>query len=450
MTTTLVENAVCDESQAHEFHTISTSHLRIGTRLRVPIYDESDVLLIARGQIVTPVFLEKLRMRRIGCVKVHQSELPRVFAGSPQGNGTNVAGERGGTIVPIENAASTALDTLVKRGGHLGLPPQGDPVANSLIHRGATAYDDGALERLVDRQEQALNQADDIHRAMMDGRGLDTDSLGQIADEALHDLTEDFDLFNCLGVNPHSDRYPVRHSVHVSMLAMGIGTKLNLDRTTLKELSMGCLIHDAGMLRINPDLYSSPAPLNRVEFLDVTKHPVIVFDMMKNMEKISSRAAFVAYQIHERCNGEGYPRKRNGSQIHFLSKLAGIADAYIALVSPRPHRPGMLPYKAVEWMLAGVNSGLFDPVAMRALLQTISLFPIGSFVELSDNRVGKVIRANGDAYHRPVISAWKKGATHLLPDVVDLKDQTDVSIVRPLPNLDEFAPSLDDADYSWE
>ncbi len=109
-----------------------------------------------------------------------------------------------------------------------------------------------------------------------------------------------------------------------------------------------------------------------------------------------------------------------------------------------------MPYKAVEWMLAGVNKGLFDPVAMRALLQTISLFPIGSFVELSDDRVGKVIRANGDAYHRPVLTAWKKGATHLLPDVVDLKEQTDVSIVRPLLNLDEFAPTPDDADYSWE
>ena len=450
MSAVLDKTEVCNESNAHEFHAISTSSLRVGTRLRVPIYDEGDILLIARGQVITPVFMEKLRLRRISTVKVHQSELPRVFAGTPMGESRVAPNEHGGAFAPFENAASVALDTLVKRGGHIGLPPQGEAVANHLVQHGASGYAEGALERFVDRREACLDQAEDVYRTLSEGRGLNTEALNNIADEALTDLTEDFDLFNCLGVNPHTDRYPVRHSLHVSMLALGIGTKLGLDRTTLKELSMGCLIHDAGMLKIDEDLYSTPAPLNRIEFLEITKHPVIVFDMMKKMERISSRAAFVAYQIHERCNGEGYPRKRCGPQIHFLSKLAGISDAYIALVSPRPHRGGMLPYKAMERMLSGVRDGLYDPLAMRALLQTVGLFPIGSFVELSDDRVAKVTRSNGDIYHRPILSIWRKGATHELPEVVDLAEQTDLSIKRPLVSLDEFAPKVEADEYSWK
>lgn len=450
MSNALADKTVCDESRTHEFHAVGTNSLRLGTRIRVPIYDENDLLLVARGQFITPVVLEKLRLRRIETVKVHHSELPRVFAGTPQGVARSAPSDRGGVFSPHENAASVALDTLMKKGGHLGLKPQGEAVARSLVARGATEYEEGAIEQFVDRREQALEQAEHVYNLLAEGRGLDTDALGDIADAAMKDLTEDFDLFNCLGVNPHTDRYPVRHSMHVSMLAMGIGTKLGLDQTTLKELSMGCLIHDAGMLRLDEQLYSTPGPLNPVEFLEVTKHPVIVFDMMKKLERISSRAAFVAYQIHERCNGEGYPRKRQGSQIHFLSKLAGVADAYIALVSPRPHRSGMLPYRAMERMLAGVKDGLYDPIAVRALLQTVGLFPIGSFVELSDDRVGKVIRASGDVYHRPIVTAWRKGATHELPDVVDLTEQTHMSIKRPLVNLDEYAPKVDDGEYSWD
>jgi HD-GYP domain-containing protein (c-di-GMP phosphodiesterase class II) len=450
MPTAISENPACDESRSHEFHAIATSSLRVGARLRVPIYDGDDVLLIARGQVITPVFLEKLRLRRIETVKVHQSELPRVFAGTPQGDARHAPNEHGGVFAPHENAASVALDTLLKKGGHLGLPPQGEALAGSIVRHGASEYADGALEKFVDRREQSLDQVQDVYRALSEGRGLNTDALNDIAEEAMVDITEDFDLFNCLGVNPHTDRYPVRHSLHVSMLAMGIGTKLGLDRTTLKELSMGCLVHDAGMLKVDEDLYTTPAPLNRVEFLEITKHPVIVFDMMNKMERISSRAAFVAYQVHERCNGQGYPRRRHGQQIHFLSKLASIADAYIALVSPRPHRSGMLPYKAIERVLSGVKDGLYDPLAMRALLQTVGLFPIGSFVELSDDRVGKVIRANGEVYHRPILSVWRKGATHELPDVVDLKEETHLAIQRPLPNLEEFAPKVDGAEYSWE
>jgi predicted SnoaL-like aldol condensation-catalyzing enzyme len=60
-------------------------------------------------------------------------------------------------------------------------------------------------------------------------------------------------------------------------------------------------------------------------------------------------------------------------------------------------------------------------------------------VELSDGRVGKVIRSNGEAYHRPIVTAWKKGQIHLLPDVVDLKEEVDVKIVRTIANLQEFA-----------
>lgn len=423
----------------HEFHSVHAACLRLGTKLRVPIYDENDILLLARGQTITPVFMEKLRTRRISSVKVHQSELARVFAGSPQGNAKDAPSGHGGVFCPEENAASVALDTLVKRGGYLGLPPQGQALAETVAKHGKNNYSEVDFDTFVANQEQAMQQVEDVYTALVEGRGFDADALSSVADEALNDLSKDTDLFACLGVNPHSDRYPVRHSMHVSMLSVALGTKLGLDRQTLKELSMGCLIHDAGMLRIDEDLYSSEAPLNRVEFLEITKHPVVVFDMMKKMEKVPSRAAFVAYQIHERANGEGYPRKRRGEQIHFLSKVAGVADAYIALVSPRPHRPGMLPYKAMERMLKQVQEGLFDPLAFRALLNTVSLFPIGSFVELSDGRVGKVIRSNGEAYHRPIVSVWKKGQIHTLPDVVDLKEEVDVKISRTLPNLQEFA-----------
>ena len=63
----------------------------------------------------------------------------------------------------------------------------------------------------------------------------------------------------------------------------------------------------------------------------------------------------------------------------------------MALVSPRPHRPALLPYHAITKMLLDVKEGLFDSTVVRGLLHTVSLFPIGSFVELSDGRVGKTI-----------------------------------------------------------
>jgi HD-GYP domain-containing protein (c-di-GMP phosphodiesterase class II) len=162
--------------------------------------------------------------------------------------------------------------------------------------------------------------------------------------------------------------------------------------------------------------------------LEITKHPIIAFEAVQDSIHVSGRAKVVAYQIHERCNGRGYPRRREGNQIHYLAKVAGIADAFVGLVSPRPHRPAVLPYRAIEKIVHGTKAGLYEPSAVRALLHTTSLFPIGSYVELTDGRVGRVIRSTGATYDRPIVPkfgcdvsgrlrralGWAVGGSHIL------------------------------------
>ena len=147
----------------------------------------------------------------------------------------------------------------------------------------------------------------------------------------------------------------------------------------------------------------------------------------------------VAYQIHERCNGHGYPRRRQGDQIHELAKIAAVADVYVALVSPRPHRPALMPHHALRHILYGVKSGVFDRRAVRALVKTISLFPIGSYLQLQDGRVGRVLRSNPHAPARPVIEMWADDRWQAPPTIVDLAVTPDAVVERPLPSLPQFA-----------
>ena len=111
----------------------------------------------------------------------------------------------------------------------------------------------------------------------------------------------------------------------------------------------------------------------------------------------------VAYQMFERWDGSGYPRGRAGVQIHPLACVAAVADVYVALSSPRPHRPPFTPYAAIEQLIADTRRGLFDPRAIRGLLQVVCLFPLGTYVELNDGTIGCVVRNNSEAYDRPVL-----------------------------------------------
>lgn len=439
----------CVDAGLNEFQSVDACNLKVGTQLRIPIFDNRDVLLLAEGKTITPTFLQRLKSRGIAQVKVHHSELPRVYACQPMGTASTAPPEREGYISPERNVHSDQLDAEIVQGGHLGLPPQGEAFANELIAHGTAAYDAGTLELFVENHSQAVQQMDSVLQALANGKGLDIDSLSSVAEEAMTDLSKDSDLFACLGVNPYSGTYPARHSMHTCMLAISIGTQLALDRQTLKELAIGCLVHDAGMLKIDEKVFRKQETVDRITFLEVTKHPVIVFDMMKDMRLIPSRSAFIAYQMHERCNGSGYPRRRNGNQIHFLSKVAAVADVFIALVAPRPHRPGMVPYRAIEKIIRGANEGLYEPTAVRALLRTVSLFPIGSYLELSNGQVGRVIRSNGEIYHRPIIEAWEPGLLHMPAEIIDLAACEELKIIRPLAQL-ETKPKPAAIEDNWE
>ncbi len=151
---------------------------------------------------------------------------------------------------------------------------------------------------------------------------------------------------------------------------------------------------------------------------------------------MSLTSRMVAYQIHERCNGNGYPRNRQASMIHQAAKVAAVADVYVALVSPRSHRPALMPYYAVEHLIYGVKDGQFDSSAVRALLKTISLFPIGSYIKLSDHRVARVIRANPEHFGRPVVEVWSPDKLDQASEVVDLSENSQIAIQGPVPRLE--------------
>jgi HD-GYP domain-containing protein (c-di-GMP phosphodiesterase class II) len=212
---------------------------------------------------------------------------------------------------------------------------------------------------------------------------------------------------------------------------MAIGAVMGVDHGSLMEIGAGCVIHDVGMLRLAPDLLNCERPLDVIERLDITKHPSHTFDMIKDVAGLSVGTKMIAYQTHERLDGSGYPRKIRGPLIHYYSRIAMVADAFTAMTSPRPHRPAMLPHYAICEILDHASTGRFDADVIKGLLDTVSMFPLGSFVELNNGRVGTVVRANPGEYTRPIIEL-SPGGDSPEREVVNLKEQHDLKVVRPL------------------
>ena len=158
--------------------------------------------------------------------------------------------------------------------------------------------------------------------------------------------------------------------------------------------------------------------------------------LYKNMKQVPLGVRMIVYQMHERCDGSGYPRGCTGEKIHPLAKIASVADAYVALVSPRPHRPAMLPYHAIAKMLADVKAGLYDSTVVRGLA--------AHGLAVSDRLVRRAERRPRrqddprQRYRRTIGRSSKSGtATHLsaAPQLVDLAEQADLKVVKALTTL---------------
>ncbi len=75
---------------------------------------------------------------------------------------------------------------------------------------------------------------------------------------------------------------------------------------------------------------------------------------------------------------------------------------------------------------------MFDPQAVRGLLNTVSLFPIGSHVTLSDGRMGRVIRSTAEEYERPIVEVWRGDVAPPNPGVIDLSRRRGLAITGAL------------------
>lgn len=404
---------------SNRYKTIGLSELKVGVKIRTPIFDpnsENEVMFLSAGTEITQNQLDILRVRGITKVKVQLSELDRLTNSKSKKRKKRTSDE---TDIYDLNAKA---------------------FLKQIQDHGIDQYETAAVEQATQFFEGCVTQTQELFESLADGESVNGAAVIQATNANLAQMADDLDLFVSLGMKPSDEDSLYQHSVQTSRLAVAIGTTMQLDQTQLTELGIGCMVHDVGMMKVPKEIYESTKVLTPIEFLEITKHPIYTFEMIKEIKELPQGSRMVAYQLHERWNGSGYPRKRQGKQIHLLARIAGIADEFVAKISPRPYRPAMLAHFAMVEMVRGARNGMFDPEVIRALLHTLSLYPIGSFIKLSDGRVGKVIRSNGEDYANPVVEVRHP---HQSPDeacVVDLTEEADgpaLTIVSPLATLDE-------------
>jgi len=223
--------------------------------------------------------------------------------------------------------------------------------------------------------------------------------------------------------------YLATHSVRSTIIAIIIGTYLKLPNYRLIELGVASLMHEAGMLKLPSNIYLSQRALNPQEQKAIFTHPILGYSMLKSLD-FSLPVCLSALEHHERENGTGYPRKLLSDKISLYAKIIAVACSYEALSSKRPHKEAKDGYTGMLELLK--NEGKqYDDTIVRALVLSLSIYPIGLYVLLSNGKKGQVVDVNPETPRFPIVQIFGEftpdGKIKLMQTAPNV-----LTIVRPL------------------
>ncbi len=236
-------------------------------------------------------------------------------------------------------------------------------------------------------------------------------------------------VLRILGNESAISNYLVNHSTRSTVLAIVLGGHLKLPPHRLIELGVASVLHEIGMVRLPPQLYMAGRKLSDQERKSITAHPILGYNILKE-KQFPLAICLSALEHHERMNGSGYPRALTGDKISLYARIIAVACSYDAVTASRPYKEAREGYAGMVDILK--NEGKqYDDTVIKSLVYSLSVYPVGSFVLLTNAKLGQVIDVNPDNPRYPVVLVLGSKTPDGKETIVQTSE-TGVRILKPV------------------
>jgi hypothetical protein len=281
-----------------------------------------------------------------------------------------------------------------------------------------------------DQVEQTLNET---AFAVQGCRPLALLSLERLAVDLVASLQQNDELV-VEALSGRSGSPLITNLINVAILGTKVGIGLGYYGEELQRLAFAGLVHDVGLFAVPRALITKNGRLTQEERAVIEQHPEFGYRVMEQCGADYHWLARVIGQAHERLNGQGYPKRLKGREIDEMAQICGVVDVFDALVSERPYRRRLLPHEAVKELLVAERT-TFPREILKALVEQLSVYPLGTMVRLTTGDVGIVAKVNSHYPLRPVVRVEdeqrKEGAEECLLDLSRIPMISVVETVNP-------------------
>lgn len=204
------------------------------------------------------------------------------------------------------------------------------------------------------------------------------------------------------------DEYTFTHSMNVCIISVALGRKLGFSKVQLCDLGMTALLHDVGKARVPPEILNKAGKLDEHEWKVIQGHPwfgALTLFGMRAYEEIPYRSILVAHEHHMKIDLTGYPKVVRPRTLGIFSRIVSVADAFDAATTRRVYQTVPIePDEVLREMWENPKRGQ-DKVLVKALINLVGVYPIGTCVILDTFEIAVVAGASADRQqlNRPIV-----------------------------------------------
>ncbi|HID37447.1 MAG TPA: hypothetical protein EYP39_08775 [Ghiorsea sp.] len=230
---------------------------------------------------------------------------------------------------------------------------------------------------------------------------------------------------NTMNTSHHADL--VQKSVMMMLYSAKVGLQLKLQLQELLPHTVAAMLQHLGMATISENIRQKESSLSDDEINQIKQSGHTALGYLNNQHIQHEQLHLAIRDSSERYDGSG-PKEQKGHDIAWIARLTSLLSMFEALIHFRPYRERLLPRDAIRNIVKH-HKKEFDPEMLKALIESISLYPVGTYIQLNTGEIGQVINVHAKFPLRPTVYINMDKYGHAITErKIDLKKQPNLMI----------------------
>jgi PAS domain S-box-containing protein len=165
-----------------------------------------------------------------------------------------------------------------------------------------------------------------------------------------------------------ADPYLGGHTKLLAGLSVEVAKVMNLSEMDIAEIETAANLSQIGKMFVPNEILTKPGRLTDEEMATMEEHVEHAYRILKDID-IAEGVLKAIYQMNERLDGSGYPKKLKEDEIIMLARILSVLNVFCAMIRPRAYRGAKDPAQALD--ILSSESSKFDSVVVKALAEVI-------------------------------------------------------------------------------